>query len=833
MDVNAILERFQDVDDQPDGGYIARCPSHDDSRPSLRIWFGEDGRVRMTCRAGCETKDVIRAVRLPWSAMFNATGLARTVSAVKPDIVGPAQVAALRQYLDAAQAALHAENTYNASVAVGYAVDRFGMTQELAGRLGLGYDEGDLPGLEFTDAEGRRRNYRSPGFRRFPRLIVPLVGFDGIARGLQGRDVSGDCPARWMSLSNPDGLRWASYGVLLADRQTDVFIVTEGPGDGLTAVAAGFNAIIVRGASLVNSPELVAELAAGLRGKRVVVAGDNDKAGNGFTQRLADGLASHGVPSQSLAIPYEGDDLTDWRARNVADFPQALAAAVNAPPPATVPSDACPLVADEDAAPAQDQVSLITDLYYSTLRDYGASDVQGAYLLAQAADGTIKHAPGLGFFVWTGRVWERSDSKVRNMVHFVGRALMAAAKEKTAQMTPDQKEDPGEPLRKAAKSFTNRRKIDDLLAELESVPSVHVTPTDFDAQPDLLSFRNGTVDLRTGRIREHRKGDLLTYCLDLDYVPDAPCDRWEAFLEEIFPGMPEMPAYIQRLTGYGTTGHTSEQCFAVLHGKGANGKSVLTDTLTNVFRPITETTPFATFEERASGGIPNDIAALRGSRFVMASEGESGKPMSEAVLKRVTGKDEISARFLRQEFFTFKPTFLLMLATNFKPKFRGQDEGLWRRVKLIPFVRFFRPEERDHTLDQKLMSEAEGIAAWAVRGAMEWFRSGLQDPQRIVDATKDYRRTSDALAGFYPGVLEPCEGAELTAGQAYQAYTHWCEAEGLPTRERWTRRTFIDAMAERNIANMPTVKGISLIGVRIAGDHADVPDGPGIFEGAA
>ncbi|MFF8473859.1 phage/plasmid primase, P4 family [Streptomyces sp. NPDC015414] len=827
MDVNAILDRFEDVDDQPDGGYIARCPSHDDSRPSLRIWFGEDGRVRITCRAGCKPGDVVEAAGLRWRDMFNATGAARVVSSVRPDLVGPAEVAALRQYLDAT-----AQGFAN-SPAESYAIRRFGLTEDLAFNLGLGYDDGAVAGLRYVDAEGRQRNYRSPGFRRFPRLIVPLVGFDGIARGLQGRDVSGDCPARWMSLVNPDGLRWGAYGVLLADTETNTFIVTEGPGDGLTAVAAGFHAVIVRGASLVNSPELIAELAAGLKGKRVVLAGDNDTAGNGFTQRLADGLAGHDVPTQALEIPHAGDDLTDWRARNVADFPAALEAAVNAPAPQPEPApvpDSVPLARNEDAAPTRDQVDRITDLYYETLRAYGASDVQGAYLLATFAEGQIKYAPGLGFFTWSGRVWERSDSKVRNMVHFIGRSLKAAADHKTANKAPDAKEDPGEGLRKAAKAFTNRRKIDDLLAELESVPSVHVRVTDFDNQPDLVSFRNGTVNLRTGAIRPHRQDDLLTYCLDLDYRPEATCPRWEAFLEEVFPAMDDMPAYLRRLVGYGMTGHTSEQCFAVLWGQGANGKSVMTDTLTSVFRPITETTPFATFEERSSGGIPNDIAALRGARFVMASEGESGKPMSEAVLKRVTGKDEISARFLRQEFFTFKPTFLLMLATNFKPKFRGQDEGLWRRVKLLPFTRFFAPEERDPNLDTKLMAEAEGIAAWAVRGAQEWFRSGLQDPSRIVEATRDYRRTSDALAGFFPGVLEHADAVhELSAGQAYQAYTHWCEAEGLPARERWTRRTFLDAMAERKVQRTNTSKGVALIGIRIASDHADAPDGPGIF----
>lgn len=827
MRAEEILSRFDEVSDQPDGGFLARCPAHGDSRPSLRIWFGEDGRVRMTCRAGCATADVIQSVGLRWADMFGASGSVGTVSSKRPDLVGTAEVAALRMYLDAAA------GEYGLSPAESYALDRFGLDGDAAARLGLGYDDGTIPGLTFLDADGNRRGFRTVSFRQFPRLVVPLVGFDGVARGLQGRDVSGECPARWMSLVNPEGLRWAPYGVLYSDEDTDTFIVTEGPGDGLTAVAAGFHAVIIRGASLVNSPDLVAELAQGLKGKRVVLAGDNDTAGHGFTQRLADGLSAHGVQTYSLSIPFEGDDLTDWRGRTMADFPAHLSAAVDAAQPVSAGTPDLTEVSTGALAPDSDTVQRVTDLYYEALRDYGASDVLNAYLTVSFADGSVKYAPGLGFYVWNGRVWEQSDLKVRQTIHFIGRALMAAAKEKSAEAAPDAKEDPGEHLRKASKGFTTRRKIDDLMEVMKSVPSVYVDVADFDSQPDLLSFRNGTVDLRTGQLREHRKEDLLTYCLDIDYRPEAQAPRWERFLEEIFPGMPEMPSYIQRLTGYGMTGHTSEQCFAVLHGKGANGKSVLTDTLTSVFQPITETTPFSTFEEKASGGIPNDIAALRGARFVMASEGESGKPMSEAVLKRVTGKDAISARFLRKEFFTFRPTFLLMLATNYKPRFRGQDEGLWRRVKLIPFKRFFEPHERDYTLDQKLVAEAEGIAAWAVRGAMEWYRSGLQDPALIQEATKDYRRTSDALAGFFPGVLERTDDdSTLTAGEAYQAYKHWCEAEGLPSREQWTRRTFLEAMEERQVARRNTARGVALVGVRLASDHDDVPAGPGIFAGA-
>ncbi|MEU3074373.1 phage/plasmid primase, P4 family [Streptomyces laurentii] len=804
-----LLGRFDGVNEHQDGGYVARCPAHDDGRPSLRLWRGEDGKVRITCRAGCATADVIGAVRLGWSDLFDVSGPGATVSAERPELVSTRLVAGLAAYVDRTSSALGDWSSEWAERARTYLADRFGLDVETAADLRIGVDQGD---------RGDGFPYLSRQYRSHPRITVPLAGWDGVARGLQGRDISGKCSARWVSLTNPKGHRWIPWGVLRGGGGYGTVLITEGPGDGLTAVACGYDAVVIRGASLAGSPELVAELAEGLRGSLVILCGDADRAGSGFTARLAAGLAEHGVTTHALELPRPGWDLTDWREDNPGQFAAELHRAVKAARPVRDSADI-----EDDARSAElaartgadtvtrDQGAEAAEILARLVGQLGESDAMNAHALVGWVGGRIRYAPGLGFYSWDGRVWVRSDTRVRQEVHRMGAALVLAGQTQ------------------AARGFTMTTRIDSLMTELKSVPSVLVEAVDFDNLPDLLAFKNGVVDLRTGRLRPHDMRDMLTYGLDLDYRAEATCPRWERFLAEIFPGMPDMPAYIQRLVGYGITGHVTEQSFAVLWGKGANGKSVLVDTLTAVFRAISKTTPFATFEAKSSGGIPNDIAALRGARLVMASEGESGAPMSEAILKRVTGKDMISARYLRREFFEFKPSFLLMLATNHKPKFKSQDEGLWRRVKLLPFLRYFAPHERDTELDAKLLEEAEGIAAWAVRGAVDWYRGGLRDPQVIEGASQEYRETSDQLAGFFPGVLEHASDDQVMNGnEAFNSYLEWCEAENLPARERWTRRAFYDAMEERGIYRRKTMRGIALVGLREADATPDTP-GPGIF----
>ncbi|MFK0289518.1 toprim domain-containing protein [Streptomyces sp. NPDC090442] len=313
-----VLARFADVREEPDG-YVGVCPAHRDRHPSLRITRDDTHRVLLKCRAGCDTGDVITAARLSWSDLFDVAGPGATVSSKRPEMVGPGPTAALAMYVDETSCRLLDFRDQAAEDARSYVTGRFGLDLETAADLMLGVDDGEsAPNFP----------YRSDVFTRYRRLTVPLHDFQGVARGLQGRDLTGRCPGRWISLRNPEGQRWAPYGVLRGRGGHGVTLVTEGPGDGLTAVAAGYDAVLIRGASIAGNPALLEELAAGLRGRQVIAAGDNDAAGHTFNRRLSKGLAAHGLPVLALALPNPGDDLTDWRAADPAAFPGALHQAV-------------------------------------------------------------------------------------------------------------------------------------------------------------------------------------------------------------------------------------------------------------------------------------------------------------------------------------------------------------------------------------------------------------------------------------------------------------------------------------------------------------------------
>ncbi|MGW1268158.1 phage/plasmid primase, P4 family [Streptomyces sp. NPDC002491] len=758
MRLSEILGRLDGVEEDHDG-YLALCPAHPDRTPSLKLTLKSDGMLLLVCRAGCAKSAVLDAARLREADLFDVTNDmgASTISAKPTEAVGVAEIAGLRRYVDLTSGWLP-----DVDEAVEYLADRFGLAADVAQELGVGYSSNHI---EFTAP------WLSRSFTRYPRLTVPLTGFDGVVRGLQGRDLSGKCSARWMSLTNVEGRTWAKYGVLSAGTGYDTILVTEGPGDGLTSVGVGYDALIIRGAALANNAALLAELVEHLAGRDVVLAFDPDTAGERGTRALAKALTEAGSAPRRLDFPNLKEDLTAWRERTPDTFAAELHAAVraarvvelDAPAPAPAPStepdlsatDAALDVMSSSAREAFDQ----TDAGIAVkLRDYMAR-----------SGGGVRYAPGLGFLVWDGTVWAPGNDEVRTALLQMGAELIASGDDGARKL--------------ALKALTNRS-IEDVIKVLPSVPGVPASAADFDADPELLSVANGTVNLRTMELRPHAPTDMITRRLDIAYRPDAEATRWETFLAEVFPNHPEMPSFMRRLVGYGITGSTAEQCFVFMHGQGANGKSVLLDALIHVFRGVTKSTEFSTFEQRtAVGQASPELAALRGARLVTASETEKYSRLAEALVKQLTGGDPVTARALYGNPFTYIPSFLLMVAGNYKPAILSQDLGVWRRVKLVPFEATFRGAKADKTLPAALRGEAEGILAWAVRGASDWYEHGLQEPASVQAATQDYRESEDRLQEFLTARCVHEDGARVAPMAIRRAYAEWAEDAGLSRKE--------------------------------------------------
>ena len=235
---------------------------------------------------------------------------------------------------------------------------------------------------------------------------------------------------------------------------------------------------------------------------------------------------------------------------------------------------------------------------------------------------------------------------------------------------------------------------------------------------------------------------------------------------------------MRRLAGYSLTGLSTEQILAILYGTGANGKTTLLEAVRYIAGDYGAQTATDTLMDRQQGTIPNDLARLRGARFVSAVETDEGRRLAEGTVKRITGGDAIAARFLNREWFEYRPAFTVWLAANHKPTVRGTDEAIWRRIHLVPFTTTIPEAERDHDLPDPLPAEARGILARAVAGAVEWYRDGLNPPAAVRQATNSYRGEMDTLGDFLAECTTEGEAEHVTKGALFAAYQKWCEDSG-------------------------------------------------------
>ncbi len=325
-----------------------------------------------------------------------------------------------------------------------------------------------------------------------------------------------------------------------------------------------------------------------------------------------------------------------------------------------------------------------------------------------------------------------------------------------------------------------------------SDPRIATVADAWDSDPWLLNTPGGTVDLRTGDIRPASPSDHMTKLVAV--APGGECPLWLTFLHRSLGGDAELIAFVQRALGYALTGVTEEHALFFPHGSGRNGKGVLLNTTRSILADYAGTAPIETFLASQHERHPTDLAGLAGKRLVVANEVPQGRYWDENKIKTLTGGDPIAARFMRQDFFEFKPQFKLWVVGNNKPRLRSVDEAMRGRMNLIPFTVTIPPAERDHKLPDKLRAEWPGILAWLIEGCLAWQRNGLQAPATVRAATDSYMSSVDATGTWLDDCCVQGPDAWATRDTLYSSWTAWATRAG----ERvGSRAEFLEALRNR------------------------------------
>lgn len=302
-------------------------------------------------------------------------------------------------------------------------------------------------------------------------------------------------------------------------------------------------------------------------------------------------------------------------------------------------------------------------------------------------------------------------------------------------------------------------------------------PEDLDTDPYLLNVQNGILDLRTGELSPHDPGRHLTKVAGAAYDPAAPGVEFGKFLARVQPD-PEMRTFLARLLGHALSGVVAEHVLPILYGAGANGKSTLLDqAVCPALGDYASAADPAIFTDRGHDAHPTGVADLFGRRLVVVQETDRGRHLAEGTVKRLTGGDQIKARRMHEDFWEFRPSHTAVMSTNHRPLVRGTDEGIWRRLRLVPFDVVIPAEERDAELADRLRLELDAVLTWLVDGYRDWRDQGLREPAQVTDATALYRTDSDALGRFLEQrcVLHPTMTVGSTA--LFEEWKRWCTGE--------------------------------------------------------
>lgn len=397
---------------------------------------------------------------------------------------------------------------------------------------------------------------------------------------------------------------------------------------------------------------------------------------------------------------------------------------------------------------------------------------------------------------WDGQRWAES----RKGQQFTKLHEMVKLKRKLAADVKDADE-----AKRWAK-YNNNGPATAAITTAKAIPALAVMRDDFDLDPWLLNVQNGTLDLRTGQLKEHSPGDNLSKIANVHFDPDAKCPRWDRFMDEIMAGDRTMVDYLRRCIGYALTGDAREQAVFFLHGRGANGKSIWLQTFADLLGEYSVAADAAAFaDQRDQSGSRPELISIRRARYIPVAELSKKNSLNVALLKQWTGGDTLAPRDNYKGNVNFRAAGKLFLYANEKPPAQDASDGFWRRLHLIKFGVDFR-DRMDLTLKDKLLAEMSGILNWALAGCIEWQKlGGLRPPQQIADAVEAYREEQDPVGEFLQEECTIDPDAWATKDALFLHFDQWSKSHG---KDKLTPNLFSRAMISKGFkANRPVIDG--------------------------
>ncbi|RRR68897.1 MAG: DNA primase [Candidatus Viridilinea halotolerans] len=599
--------------------------------------------------------------------------------------------------------------------------------------------------------------------------------------------------------SQPDGWAWNTKGITkvlyrlsaleqaIAANQT-IYLV-EGEKDAARLALAGLAATTNVG----GAGKWQRSYSAALRGADVVILPDNDEPGHQHAAAVAQALCGQARRLRIIALPHlpPKGDVSDWL--NAGHQIEELLALVE------VAADYVPEAEHGDNLSQPEAKTLESDSPHNT-------DLGNARRLVCHFGDRIRYVHSWGtWLIYDGSRWIKDET---GEIHRLARSTIRHMYAEAAKIEDSSRR---KDLARWAMASESASKLSAMVQLAQSEPGIAVHHSALDKDPWLLNCRNGTIDLRSGKLRQHCRDDLLTKRIEVSFNPYATAPTWMRFLHRITQGDTALGDYLARAVGYTLTGDVTEQCLFFLHGGGSNGKSTFIEALVALLGDYFRKAPTEMIMlQRMGGAIPNDLARLPGARMVTTGELAQSRRLDEAKVKDMTGGDTLTARFMREEYFDFQPVFKLWMYGNHKPKITGDDYGIWRRIRLIPFNAVISDTEKDPRLKAKLFAEMPGILAWAINGCIAWQREGLTPPEIVSSATAAYRAEQDVIAAFIEDRCVLHANASVGVSDLYRAYVSWCDQSGENTM---SQRDFAHRMETRGLISKRTKKAFIRIGI--------------------